>query len=444
MASVRRFPAVPVLFLVAVLLVGASSASAQTETVLYSFGASGGGILSPYYGLTIDGRGRLFGASHYGGDHNLGGVFALARSQDGSWQEQVVHGFEGGANDGSLPFAEVVVNESGDVYGTTFGGGTGRCRGWEGCGTVFKLKERGPGKWTARILYDFRDEGNRYAVGPTGVFLRGKRDVYGTSISGGKYGAGEFFRLTCQADGHWTHTALYDFPFDTDTSEYPTSGLVMDSQGNLYGTSSGGGDHHLGTVFQLSPNPGRWTEQTLYSFDHEGSGSYGPTLNANLAIDGQGNLYGTTQLGGHVEDYTCPFGCGFVFKVSRGPDGSWSKQNLHEFLGGEDGAWPYDGVIVDAAGNVYGTTRHGGGAGSCAAGDNVLYCGTVFKLTPQPDGSYVETILHSFSDKPDGAEPYARPVLDSAGNLYGTTIFGGSLRFGTVYQISPQHTPEKH
>jgi hypothetical protein len=212
--------------------------------------------------------------------------------------------------------------------------------------------------------------------------------------------------------------------------------LLRDSQGNLYGVSAGGGDFSLGTVFQLTSGPGgHWVEQVIYSFQRVGGAGYLPTPNANLAMDNQGNLYATTVYGGYIDAYNCNIGCGTVIKVSRVPGGAWAGQILYEFKGDSDGAWPADGVIIDDDGNVYGTTRHGGGAGSCAAGTNVLYCGTVFKLTPQPDGSYVETILHSFSDKPDGAQPYARPVLDGADNLYGTTSSGGT-GLGTVYQIS--------
>jgi uncharacterized repeat protein (TIGR03803 family) len=182
-------------------------------------------------------------------------------------------------------------------------------------------------------------------------------------------------------------------------------------------------------VFKLAPNPdGTWTESVLYSFT---GGADGGSPWAALVFDAAGNLYGTTWVGGAD-------GKGAVFKLTPNPDGTWTESVLYSFTGGADGAYPAAGVIFDAAGNLYGTTGGGG------ADDN----GAVFKLTPDPDGSWTESVLHSFTGGADGGGPVTALIFDAAGNLYGTTAGGGSrllnicrgLGCGVVFELTPTST----
>jgi len=195
----------------------------------------------------------------------------------------------------------------------------------------------------------------------------------------------------------------------------PYAGLILDAAGNLYGTTYYGGASGDGTVFKLAPNQdGSWTESVLHSFNR----SDGWSPQAGLIFDAAGNLYGTTVVGGASSD-------GTVFKLAPNQDGSWTESVLHSF-NGSDGWVPYAGLIFDAAGNLYGTTVEGGDT-------NV---GTVFKLAPNQDGSWTESVLHSFNGR-NGQYPYAGLIFDAAGNLYGTTYGGGASADGTVFELAP-------
>jgi uncharacterized repeat protein (TIGR03803 family) len=264
------------------------------------------------------------------------------------------------------------------------------------------------------------------------------------TFTGGSSNAGTFYQIVPSAGGGFTEKQLFDFA-NGDVSA-PQGGLAVDSQGNLYGTSLGGGVHNLGAVFELSPGSnGVWTEKTIYSFATDGANGSTPSPNPNLTMDADGNLYGTCREGGLQSIQCGSVGCGFVFKLTKGANGTWQGQAIYKFKSDDDGSDPWDGVVLDAAGNVYGTTLYGGGQGgtNCSAGTNVLFCGTVYELTPQSNGTYAETILHSFASSPDGAEPLGRVTLDAAGNLYGTTSRGGDITCGfghgcgTVFKIAP-------
>jgi uncharacterized repeat protein (TIGR03803 family) len=210
----------------------------------------------------------------------------------------------------------------------------------------------------------------------------------------------------------------------------PYGGLIVDVAGNLYGTTNAGGAHGLGTAFKLTPNAdGSWTESVLHSFNQ----SDGANPQAGLIFDAAGNLYGTTQEGGDLSQCS-PYGCGTVFKLAPNADGSWTESVLYSFKG-INFSYP-NGLIFDAAGNLYGTTYTGGASGA----------GNVFKLTPNADGSWTESVLHSFhNNDAGGAGPLAGLIFDAAGNLYGTTVFGGDLRSqlcgslgcGVVFKLTP-------
>jgi uncharacterized repeat protein (TIGR03803 family) len=216
----------------------------------------------------------------------------------------------------------------------------------------------------------------------------------------------------------------------------PYAGLVFDTSGtNLYGTTAYGGAEGNGTVFELLPGSnGNWSEKLLHFF-YKKEGSF---VNAGVIFDGAGNLYGTTVQGG-ILGGCGGNGCGGVFELTPGANGTWTEKGLYQFTGGEDGAAPYASLLFDAAGNLYGTTAVGGNLSACSGHG----CGVVFQLAPGTNGTWVETVLYKFMGGKDGYQPYASLISDSAGNLYGTTEFGGNLTAcsgygcGVVFQLTP-------
>jgi uncharacterized repeat protein (TIGR03803 family) len=300
----------------------------------------------------------------------------------------LLHSFSG--SDGATPYAGLVRDSDGNLYGTTYFGGP------HVGGTVFKLDTSG----VLTVLYSFSGLNNDGADPRAGLVGDSDGNLYGTTVAGGSYGSGTVFKL----DTSHTLTVLYSFSGGGDGAQ-PQAGLVRDSDGNLYGTTVAGGSNGSGTVFKLGTSH---TLTVLYSFS---GGSDGAHPLAGLVRDSDGNLYGTTPNGGGS-------GLGAVFKL----DTSHTLTVLYSFAGG-DGANPYAGLVRDSDGNLYGTTPNGGGSG----------LGAVFKL----DTSHTLTVLHSFSGGTnDGATPYAGLVRDSDGNLYGTTVSGGSSNRGTVFVVS--------
>jgi uncharacterized repeat protein (TIGR03803 family) len=266
------------------------------------------------------------------------------------------------------------------------------------------------------------------------------RSVYGTTEAGGVYNDGTVFRLTPSKDGKWRETLLHSFVDNGKDGNSPDAGLIFDIAGNLYGTTAGGGGGACtggcGAVFELvRDGNGGWTEKVLHRFSHgHGKDGYYPT--ANLILDAKGDLYGTTNGGGS-------FGEGTVFRLTHRANGEWTEKVLHSFdWNGKDGYYPDASLIFDASGNLYGTTSLGG-TGQCTLIGIIVGCGTVFRLMPDANGRWNETILHNFqSNGKDGTEPNAGLALDGAGNLYGTTVMGGSDLCsddgcGTVFEITP-------
>jgi uncharacterized repeat protein (TIGR03803 family) len=335
----------------------------------------------------------------------------------------VFNGLKGASSNSSLIF-----DAAGNLYGTTVGGGISNCSG-SGCGVAFKLSPSTGGKWSETVLHKFhgKDGANPYA----NLTFDAAGNLFGTTSGGGAHGHGVVFKLTPRANGQWTETVLHSFN-GVDGSG-PAAGLVWDAAGNLYGTTTVGGSgcsgSGCGTVFELSPGQnGNWREKVLHSFN--GTDGYVPR--DRLVWDTSGNLYSTTEFGG-VFKLRCPgSGCGTVFKLSPGTNGQWTETVLHSFGHSTDGAVAYSGVIIDAEGNLYGTTVYGGNYRSCGSG-----CGVVFELTPGQSGQWAETILHIFTGE-DGANPNAGLVLNANGNLlYGTTSNGGTEAEGTVFQLAP-------
>jgi uncharacterized repeat protein (TIGR03803 family) len=334
----------------------------------------------------------------------------------GAWaasQFKTLHKFTGGA-DGGTPSAGLVSDSAGNLYGTTTNGGAG-------FGVVFKLAPSLDGSWTESVLHSFTSGGKDGELPFAGLILD-QGNLYGTTGGGGDNNTGVVFQLMQNLDGSWTENVLYAFTGSPD-GEVPTAPLIFDSSGNLYGTTSKGGVYGSGTVFKLTPHSGgAWTENVLYDFT---GGDLGGTPNAGVIFDAKGNLYGTTQFAGANN-------VGVVFKLKPSSRGIWAISVLHSFTGGKDGGLPLGTLVMDPAGNLYGTTERGG-----------LYeYGTVFKLTPNSAERFTESVLHSFTGGKDGGLPFAGLIFDQ-GNLYGTTLEGGRLRFcggsgcGVVFKLAP-------
>lgn len=333
-------------------------------------------------------------------------------------QEDVLAAFNG--RDGAIPRSALVEDSNGNLYGTTADGGS------TGYGTVFRLSRNANGQWVETVLHSFNgpfgfDPGGLEPM--AGVVLDSSGNLYGTTQVGGVDGFGVVFKLSPASGGTWKETVLHAFT-ESDGGQ-PIAPLVFDAAGNLYGTTSGAPPSR-GTVFELSRGPaGKWKEKVLHAFfGPDGWHPFG-----GLTFDAHGALYGTTNVGGPDKFF------GEVFRLTPEPNGAWSESILHSFTSANgDGAYPGDGVVFDAAGNIYGTT-FGGGSSACEFG-----CGIVFELTPTGQGAWKETIIHTFSGGADGAEPEGALTADGSGHLFGTTTFGGSRTCsagcGVVFELA--------
>jgi uncharacterized repeat protein (TIGR03803 family) len=330
---------------------------------------------------------------------------------------KVLHAF-GIGKDGGGVWDSVVFDKQGNLYGTTSGGGT------HDGGTVFRLAPMPGGDWSEAILHDFPSSAEDGGGPIGGLALDASGDLYGTTPVGGVYHSGTVYELV-PGYGGWTEQVLYSFCALPNCGDGggPWGNLVFDKAGNLYGTA--------GVAFELSLGPGGWLESVLHSFTDEDGDGYIPR--AGPIVDRFGNLYGTTAYGGEGNG-------GIVYELQHGPAtstlGPWKERVLHSFpsfLG--DGMTPSLGqVAMDSTGNIYGSTGGGGMNGGA---------GTIFKLTrvpATPDGEWAETILYDFGgDDAYGYGPGGGVILDRAGNLYGTTVYGGSplCGCGVVYKLSP-------
>jgi uncharacterized repeat protein (TIGR03803 family) len=260
-----------------------------------------------------------------------------------------------------------------------------------------------------------------------GLVADSSGNLYGTtSASNGGCGCGTVFELTPQAGGGWQFSVIHEFTY-SDGSQ-PFASLIIDASGNLYGTTNAGGAHNLGTVFALHPAVSGWKERVLYSFGASSGDLQSPY--GSLTMDAAGNLYGTTASGGTSR--LCGAGCGGVFKLTRS-GAQWNESVLYNFIDGLDGGQPLANLIWDSAGNLYGTTALGGANGE----------GVVFELSPSTSGSWTETTLYAFAGSSDGSQPHSGLLFDSTGSLYGTTSVGGNTLCdgpgcGTVFKLAPQ------
>jgi len=376
--------------------------------VLYSFKGTGSADgANPYAGLVMDPAGNLYGTTVFGGStacRSCGIVFELSPASSGGWTESILHTFVGA--DGSEPWGMLIRNATGTLYGTAQYGGV------YGGGTVYKIDANG----SFTVLYNFTGgaDGGRPA---SALQLDNVGNLYGTTVAGGTSGNGTVFEV----DTSGNETVLYSFAGSPDGSSPYAGQLIWDSEGNLYGTTGNGGNDcgypvtpGCGTVYKLTPTGnGSWTETVLYRFT---GGADGGNVGSGLVRDASGNLYSTTYWGG-IAGCDLDYGCGVVFEVNA----SGNESVRYTFRGGLDGSNPDRGVLLDSTGNLYGSAYHGGGTANA---------GTIYEISPTGG----ETILWCFSG-PDGANPDGELIEDASGNLYGTTVSGGANGLGVVFEI---------
>ena len=357
----------------------AQPGGAWTETILYSFSYTqlGNGI-GPLAGLAMDSAGNLYGTTWLGGPQAAGVAFELSPPvvKGETWTYSLLYGFGGAAL--SSPEAPLVLDKAGNLYGTTASGGTGGCAG--GCGGVFKLAP------------------------------------------------------PSQPGGTWTETDVFDFSGSFESGGGTSGGLTIDAHGALYGTTFRGSGGLSGTVFRLTPKTGgaSWTHTVLYAFAGFADGA-DPV--AEVVFDKNGNLYGMTSYGGSGAPNCFGSPCGTVFQLTPTPTGSWKHTVLYSFNGGTDGGYPGRALTLDPEGNLYGTTGIGGDP-SCTGG-NGDGCGTVFRLTPPAiqGESWKETILNRFSGGSDGSGPGG--LTFGKGRLLYGPAGAGANGDGLVFAVAP-------
>lgn len=376
-----------------------NGARAAAYKVLYAFQASiGDGIES---GLRIDKAGNFYGTAALGGaGHCAQGCGTIFKVTPGG-TATALYSFTGKKNAGAYPWAGLIANKKGNLYGTTVDGGTA------GDGLIFELTATGAFK----VRHNFAGAGAGDGAHPYAGLLAGANgDFYGTTAYGGTAGLGAVYKVASNG----TVTVLYSFTDGSDGGG-PTGGLIADSAGNLYGGAQAGGNFTCnggcGVIYKIAPTGG---ETVLLAFD----GVHGNGPAGTLLADAQGNLYGTTIYGGL-------YNLGTVFKLAT----NGTETVLYNFAGGNDGKYPYSSLVMDGKGNLYGTTEFGG-----ANND-----GTVFKVTPAGSGG-TESLLHIFAGGSDGQDPAAGLVAGKHGELYGTTVYGGggagcSSGCGTIFEI---------
>jgi uncharacterized repeat protein (TIGR03803 family) len=370
-------------------------AQSQTYKVIHTFTVSDGA--SPYAGPTLDSSGNVYGTTYLGGSDANGSVYELS-PQGSSWVFSSLYSFTGG--DGSGPGFGSLAIKGGALFGTTESGGY--------FGTAFEVGRAGPGSdvWKETVVHSF-GIGKDGAQPLNGVVFDAAGNFYGTTSLGGAYGNGAVFEVK-RSGKKWIESVIYSFK-----TANPVAGVTLDAQGNLYGTTSFGGPTGNGLVFELSRSGSSWKETVLYRFKGANDGEH-PV--GGLLLGKAGNLYGSTFQGGAN-------GGGTVYELSHSAKG-WKLATLYSFGGGFAG--PYNKLTFDNKGNIYGATN----------GDGAHGAGSVFKLT-WSKGGWQFTDLYDFTSGSDGGSPYGRVAVDAQGNIFGTTSVGGSNNEGVVFEITP-------
>ncbi len=422
-----------VLALVILMCAATALGSTAVEQVLYSFQYDTGD--QPYAGLVADNAGNLYGMATWGGANFDGSVFELSppATEGGAWVGTILYAFKGGDNDGAQPYGGLIFDKQGNLYGATHAGGANNN------GAIFELSPPAAagGAWTETVLFMFPTDGSQ-GTWPMGTLTFDPAgNLYGTTWFGGSGsgiycpvgGCGVVFELMRPATegGVWTMNVLHSFGSFTGDGNEPGVGVVIDPQSKaIYGTTEEGGTNDSGTIFQLVLTQGTWSENILHSF----IGTDGSQPIAGMISDSAGNLYGTARVGGSTNN-------GVVFELSppASSGDAWQETTLYNFTGKYDGALPYGGVVRDSKGNLFGTAS-GGGLSNTQSQDNGTVYKLVPPAVA--GGVWKEYVVHAFTGiaTGDGAEPFG-DLLPMKGALYGTTLGGGSPGPGTVFSIEP-------
>jgi uncharacterized repeat protein (TIGR03803 family) len=403
-----------IILLLVVATFSAIASAGTTFQIVYTF-IGGNNASQPSTPLTVDGAGRLYGDSYFGGGttacntNGCGTVFQLV-PKNGHWAEQVLTNFPGSTY-GPYASAPLVLDNAGNIYGI----GTDEYPNSDGqfvTGQLFELVNS-DGSYTVTTLHYFilGDTDAEYLE--PGLVRDHEGNLYGSSNGGGSSNQGTVFEFSPNGDGTWTETLIFEF--GAVKSFGPVGPMTIDKDGNLYGVTDLGGDYALGGIYRLSKESGTWNFREIYDFPPT-SGFNSPDP-GGLVADDAGNLYVNTQYEGS--------GVGSLFKLVP-TQGYWTYSLIHSFTGATDGGYPSGALAVDSSGNVYGTTFVGGLYGN----------GTVFEFTPGASGKWTETVLYNFRGTADGSYPDG-VIRDSAGNLYGTTNNGGAGFDGIVFEITP-------
>ncbi|HEX4078576.1 MAG TPA: choice-of-anchor tandem repeat GloVer-containing protein [Rhizomicrobium sp.] len=373
------------------------------ETALYSFaGGNDGGF--PQGGLVADAKGRMFGVTTSDGADHSGVIFEVDK-RAGAWVETPLYAFTGGA-DGGDPQAGLMIDSAGNLYGTTYMGGSAQAP--NGYGTVFELS---PGKkktWNFKVLWTFSD-GDDGALPSGRLAIDASGNVYGTTTEGGTGVVGTVFELSPPANGgnSWTEAVLYNFTGNNDGGE-PMGNVLLGSDGNIYGTTAGYGQDNNGVIYVLTPDNGGWTQSVLHAFQ---GGNDGAAPRDGLMQDSSGTLYGTTA----------GFGGSYGSVFSLDTDGS-NYAVLYDIPSCQDcysGNGPWQTVSMDSSGALYGATY--------ADGENNN--GEVFKLTPGQNNQWTPSVLYAFQGGAASNYPYSTVLIGKNGRLYGTS-YGSAGEYG--------------
>ena len=382
----------------------ATAAQAQTLTILHNFTGGTDGA-NPFAGVTFDQQGRIYGTAAYGGSHQAGAVYRLAR-EGGGWVLSPLYSFGSQEHDGTTPYGRVIFGPDGLLYGTTSAGG-------QGYGTIFSLRPPATAcktafcPWLETVLYSFAggEDGGNPDYGDLVFDQSG--NIYGTTVYGGSSNRGVVFKLTRSGSG-WTESVVWNFSNGSE-GYYPLSGVILDTAGNLYGTTSYSSVGN-GAVYELSPTQSGWSEKTLYSFtgDDNGGGA------GSLIVNAHGDLFGITGF----------FLPGAAYELTP-HNGNYSFSLLQTFSGG---GYPptIAAPTMDSQGNVYGPVPSGGGSGY----------GEIFKLTPSGN-QWIYSQFYEFADCNNGSGcfPFGAVTFGADGNMYGTTEEGGTGE-GTVWELT--------
>jgi uncharacterized repeat protein (TIGR03803 family) len=399
--SARR--AVSVLFAVIVaFLFSAEFAQSQTYTVLHNFTGKGRDGATPYGGPIFDRFGNLYGTTYLGGTYGSGSVYKLSLYGK-SWEYSSVYSLKG-ITDGAGPaFGSLAFGPGGLLFGTTEGGGY--------LGTAFEVCPEVGCTSVESVVHSFGHgtDGNE-PIG--GVAFDSAGNFYGTTLLGGVLGNGTVWEASRSGKG-WITRVIYSFGATSTDANNAVAGVTVDAHGNLYGTTSFGGTNGIGAIYELTPSASGWAESVIYNFQglNDGQNPVGGVI-----LDEAGNLYGTTFDGGVN-------GGGTVYELSPSASG-WTFTTLYSFVGGYGG--PYNKLTFDAQGNLYGIANSDGAYGF----------GSVFKLAPG-NGGWTFTDLHDFTNGSDGGEPYGSVAVDSKGDVFGTAVTGGSDGEGVIFEITP-------